>query len=43
MNRYQQTALDWHCRLSVETMNQRFARRLLSGLSVVLTVNSGYE
>jgi hypothetical protein len=43
MNRHQQTALDWHCRLSVETMHPRFARRLPSGLTVVLTVNSGYE
>jgi hypothetical protein len=36
-------ALDRHCRLSVETMHPQFARRLTSGLSVVLTVNSGYE
>lgn len=43
MNRRQQTALDWHCRLSVETMHPRFARRMASGLTVVLTVNSGYE
>lgn len=43
VNRYQQTAIDWHCRLSVETMHPRFARRLPSGLTVVLTVNSGYE
>jgi hypothetical protein len=43
VNRHQQTALDWHCRLSVETMHPRFSRRLSSGLSVVLTVNSGYE
>ncbi len=43
MNRHQQTAIAYHCRLSVETMHLRFARRLSSGLSVVLTVNSGYE
>jgi hypothetical protein len=43
MNKHQQTALDWHCRLSVETMHPRFSRRLPSGLTVVLTVNSGYE
>lgn len=43
VNKHQQTALDWHCRLAVETMHPRFARRLSSGLSVVLTVNSGYE
>lgn len=43
MNRHQQTAIDYHCRLSIETMHPRFARRLQNGLSVVLTVNSGYE
>ena len=43
MNRHAQEALDWHCRLSVETMHPRFFRRLPSGLTVVLTVNSGYE
>jgi hypothetical protein len=43
MNRHQSLALDYHCRLSVETMHPRFARPLPSGLSVVLTVNSGYE
>lgn len=43
MNRHQQTAVTHHCRLSVETMHPRFSRRLPSGLSVVLTVNSGYE
>jgi hypothetical protein len=41
VNRHQQLALDRHCRLSIETM--QFGRRLASGLSVVLTVNSGYE
>jgi len=43
MNRHQETAIAYHCRLSVETMHQRFARPLPAGLSVVLTVNSGYE
>ena len=43
MNRHQQTALDWHCRLSVETMHPRFAWPIASGKSIVLTVNSGYE
>ncbi len=43
MNRYQQTAIGRHCRLSLETMHPRFSRRLPSGLTVVLTVNSGYE
>ena len=43
MNRHQQTAIDRHCRLSVETMRREFARPLPGSLSVVLTVNSGYE
>lgn len=43
MNRHQRAALDWHCRLSVETLHPRFFRKLPSGLTVVLTVNSGYE
>jgi hypothetical protein len=43
VNKHQQAALDWHCRLSIETMHPRFGRRLPSGLTVVLTVNSGYE
>jgi hypothetical protein len=43
VNRHQRTALDWHCRLAVETMHPRFGRLLPGGLSVVLTVNSGHE
>ena len=43
MNRHQETAITCHCRLSIEMMHGRFARRLPSGLTVVLTVNSGYE
>lgn len=43
MNRHQALALARHCRLSVETMQPGFARTLPGGLSVVLTVNSGYE
>jgi hypothetical protein len=43
MNRHQETAITYHCRLSVETMHPRFSRMLPGGLSVVLTVNSGYE
>lgn len=43
MNRQQRLALDRHCRLSVETMLPDFGRRLASGLTAVLTVNSGYE
>ena len=43
MNRHQALALARHCRLSVEAMRREFARSLNGGLSVVLTVNSGYE
>lgn len=44
MNRHQDTAITYHCRLSVETMHGRFARMLADrGLSVIVTVNSGYE
>lgn len=43
MNKYQRLALDRHCRLSIETMHPRFGRVLANGLTVVLTVNSGYE
>ena len=44
MNRHQRVALDRHCRLSIETMHPDFGRTLPQRmLSVVLTVNSGYE
>jgi hypothetical protein len=43
VNRHQQLAIDRHCRLSIETMHPQFGRVLPSGLTVVLTVNSGYE
>lgn len=43
MNKHQRIALENHCRLSVETMDRKFARWLPGGMSVVLTVNSGYE
>jgi hypothetical protein len=46
MNRHQRVAIDNHCRLSIETMRPIFARSLqqgLTGMTVVLTVNSGYE
>lgn len=43
MNRHQTTAIDRHCRLAIETMHPHFGRRLPSGLTVVLTVNSGWE
>lgn len=38
-----ETALQYHCRLSVETMHPRFGWRDPAGFSIVLTVNSGYE
>jgi len=44
MTAQQQCALRYHCRLGGETVNPRFAfinRR--EGLSVIVTVNSGYE
>jgi hypothetical protein len=43
MNRQQRTAIEQHCRLAVETMRPEFAYMLPGWLSVVLTVNSGYE
>jgi hypothetical protein len=43
VNVQQTTAISQHCRLSIETMHPRFARVLPLGMSVVLTVNSGYE
>lgn len=42
MNRHR-TALAYHCRLSIETMHPRFMWVEPIGMSVVLTVNSGYE
>lgn len=36
-------ALAHHCRLSIETLHPRFRRTLAHGMTVVLTVNSGYE
>jgi hypothetical protein len=39
----QRTAIDHHCRLAAETVHPRFSTMLVGGLSVVLTVNSGYE
>lgn len=36
-------ALVNHCRLAGETVNPNFRRILPIGVSVILTVNSGYE
>lgn len=39
-----QIAITYHCRLSIETLHPRFIRLDRDGgMSVVLTVNSGYE
>ena len=40
---WQRTALMHHCRLAGETMHPRFGRLIRAGISLVLTVNSGYE
>lgn len=37
------TAIKHHCRLSIETLHPRFHWIEPNGISVVLTVNSGYE
>ena len=42
MTPQQKIAIEHHCRLSIETMHPRFSWLSL-GVSVVLTVNSGYE
>jgi hypothetical protein len=44
MNGHQRIALAQHCRLACETMHPQFGYRLRKrGVSIVLTVNSGYE
>jgi hypothetical protein len=43
VNRHQMTAIDRHCRLSIEAMRLEFDRALPGGLAARLTVNSGYE
>ena len=42
MNRHQQIALEHHCRLAEETMRPQL-RYCYPGVSIVLSVNSGYE
>jgi hypothetical protein len=42
MNHHQKTAIEYHCRFAFETVQRRFAF-LDDKVSVVLTVNSGYE
>jgi hypothetical protein len=43
VNKHQRLALDFHCRLATETLHPRFARLRGDMVSVVVTVNSGYE
>jgi len=44
MTRAQSTALQYPCRLAIETANPRFGSLVNGGLcTLVLTVNSGYE
>lgn len=43
MTAQQMIAIKHHCRLAGETVQPKFAYLLPSGISVVLTVNSGYE
>lgn len=43
MNTHQRVALAHHCRLAVETVHPEFTYVLANDMSVVLTVNSGYE
>lgn len=44
MNERQRQALTQHCRLGCETAMPQFGHTLRSsGLSIILTVNSGYE
>lgn len=44
MNKHQQRALTYHCRLAIECIHPRFAHLRPNGLfSINLTVNSGYE
>lgn len=43
MNARQETALKHHCRLAGETVHPRFAELRKDGISLILTVNSGYE
>jgi hypothetical protein len=39
----QRTAIENHCRLSGETINPLFRSVRRDGISIILTVNSGYE
>lgn len=43
MKPHQKIAIENHCRLAAETMSRLFQRTLAGGVSVIVTVNSGYE
>jgi hypothetical protein len=43
VNGFQQIAIQNHCRLAGECAQQKFVHPRRDGMSVVLTVNSGYE
>lgn len=43
MTERQRIAITHHCRLAGETTHPRFHSQLHAGLSLILTVNSGYE
>ncbi len=42
LNKQQKIAMEYHCRLAIETVHPRF-RAMKATYSIVLTVNSGYE
>jgi hypothetical protein len=43
VNRHQQIALEHHCRLAEETLRPQLRYEQLGAISIVLSVNSGYE
>jgi hypothetical protein len=43
MTEQQQIAIGNHCRLAAEAVHPRFGLLRSDGISVVVTVNSGYE
>jgi hypothetical protein len=43
MTEQQEIAIRNHCRLAAETIHPRFGMLRVDGISVVVTVNSGYE
>jgi hypothetical protein len=42
MNKHQEVAIKDHCRLAGETMQRKFGY-VVGNVSIILTVNSGYE